>query len=118
MQMTDRDPSMPSASWLLSCEEPAIRINQPNFGDGAPTACGLRRIVHLEAASPPEVPDFLRKSQYEPSIPTGHLIIVSIILFTITTMIFVLMGCLRWLRSRDCYAEPWTIPQVGEDTEK
>jgi hypothetical protein len=34
----------------------------------------------------------------EPSILSGHYIIVSIILFTFATMIFVLVGGLRWLR--------------------
>ena len=34
----------------------------------------------------------------EPSVLTGHYIIVSLILFTFATMIFVLMGGLRWMR--------------------
>ena len=34
----------------------------------------------------------------EPSILTGHYIIISLILFTIATMIFVLVGGLRVLR--------------------
>ncbi len=34
----------------------------------------------------------------EPSILTGHYIIVGMILCTFATMIFVLMGGLRWLR--------------------
>jgi uncharacterized membrane protein len=34
----------------------------------------------------------------EPSILTGYFTIVSMILFTFATMVFVLMGGLRWLR--------------------
>lgn len=34
----------------------------------------------------------------EPSILSGHYIIVSLILFTFATTIFVLVGGLRWLR--------------------
>jgi hypothetical protein len=34
----------------------------------------------------------------EPSILTGHYIIVGMILLTIATAMFVLMGGLRWLR--------------------
>jgi hypothetical protein len=55
----------------------------------------------------------------EPSIMAGHYIIVSMILFTIATMIFVLMGGLRWLRRVIATQSHGRYRKVhGEDAEK
>jgi len=51
----------------------------------------LEAVNHPEVSAQDTVLD-------EPSILSGHYIIVSMFLFTIATMIFVLTGGLRWLR--------------------
>lgn len=55
----------------------------------------------------------------EPSVLTGHYIIVSMILLTIATMIFVLVGGLRWLRRLIATRSRGRYRKVhGEDPEK
>jgi hypothetical protein len=55
----------------------------------------------------------------EPSILTGHNIIVSMILFTLATTIFVLVGGLRWLRRVIATRSRGRYRKVhGEDLEK
>jgi len=55
----------------------------------------------------------------EPSVSTGHYIIVSLILFTFATMIFVLVGGLRWLRRVIATRGGGRYRKVhGEDPEK
>lgn len=55
----------------------------------------------------------------EPSILTGHYIIVSMIFFTLATIIFVLMGGLRWLRRVIATRSHGRYRKVhGEDPEK
>jgi hypothetical protein len=55
----------------------------------------------------------------EPSILTGHYIIVSLILFTVATMIFILMGGSRWLRRVIATRSRGRYRKVhGEDPEK
>jgi len=71
-----------------------------DFDDSAPTASPSpvdAEKVPSEAGNPPEAT--AQKTMLdEPSIITGHYIIIGMILFAIATMIFVLMGGLRWLR--------------------
>lgn len=55
----------------------------------------------------------------EPPVLTGHYIIVSMILLTIATMIFVLVGGLRWLRRVIATRSRGRYRKVhGEDLEK
>jgi hypothetical protein len=55
----------------------------------------------------------------EPSILTGYFTIVSMILFTFATIIFVLMGGLRWLRRMIATRSRGRYRKVhGEDLEK
>jgi hypothetical protein len=55
----------------------------------------------------------------EPSILTGHYIIISMILFTLATIIFVLMGGLRWLRRVIATRSRGRYRKIhGEDPEK
>ena len=75
-------------------------------------------IVHSEAANPPEV-SAQEPMLDEPSILTGNFIIISLILFTLATMIFILMGGLRWLRRAIATRSRGRYRKVhGEDPEK
>jgi len=73
-----------------------------DFDDSAPTAslspADSAGKHPSETGNPPEVS--AQKAMFdEPSSTlTGHYIIVGMILFTVATMVFVLMGGLRWLR--------------------
>lgn len=55
----------------------------------------------------------------EPSTFTGHYIIISMILFAVVTLIFVLMGGLRWFRRVIATRSRGRYRKVhGEDPEK
>jgi hypothetical protein len=85
---------MLSSSRLLFCVKSNMRIKistLQDFDDSDPT-----EKVTLEAVNPPEASQ--QTILDEPSILTGRSFIIGMILFTTATMMFVLMGGLRWLR--------------------
>ena len=93
---------MLSSSRLLSCVKFIMRIKistLQDFDDSAPTASPTDSAekVSSEAGNAPEA-SAQQTILDEPSILSGHYIIVGMILLTIATMIFVLSGGLRWLR--------------------
>lgn len=112
---------MLSSSQLLSCVKSVMRIKistLQDFDDSAPTSS------LSSADSAGEVPSEAETSAQktildEPSILTGHYIIVGMILFSIGTMAFVLMGGLRWLRRVIATRSRGRYRKVhGEDPEK
>jgi hypothetical protein len=69
-----------------------------DIDDSAPTApVDSAGELPSEAGNPPEV-SAQGTILDEPSILTGHYIIVGMIILTVATLMFVLMGGLRWLR--------------------
>jgi len=89
---------------VVDCGELPLEMDadgKQDFDDSAPsesvTPANSAKIVHSEIANPPKV-SAQEPMLDEPSILTGHYIIISMILFTIATTIFVLVGGLRWLR--------------------
>ncbi|KAF8499744.1 peptidylprolyl isomerase B [Russula emetica] len=110
---------------IVDCGELPLEVDadgKQDFDDNAPTAsvspADSAEVVHSDVANPPEV-SAQEPMLDEPSILTGHYIIVSLILFTIATMIFVLVGGLRWLRRVIATRSHGRYRKVhGEDPEK
>jgi hypothetical protein len=112
---------MLSSSQLLSCVKSVMRIKistLQDFDDSAPTA-SLSSSVDSTGEVPSEAEASAQKTIFdEPSVLTGHYII-GMILFAIGTMVFVLMGGLRWLRRVIATRSHGRYRKVhGEDPEK
>jgi len=109
---------------IVDCGELPLEVDADGKqdSDSAPATsvspADSAEIAHPGAVNPPEV-SAQEPMLDEPSIFTGHYIIISMILFTVATLIFVLMGGLRWFRRVIATRSRGRYRKVhGEDLEK